>query len=500
MTVENQDNKKRVQGNGSTVDIPFSFRVLEESDLKVYYVTRATNVAVLKTQDVDYTVVLDDDGEGGTVTMSVAQPSTIDILLLNLLEYTQPADLPSEGNFNETAVEAALDRSRLIDIQIKEEVNRCLKLKTEDVLNTTSYAGLFITAQATADRQGRIIKWNAAGTEIEAGPTVENIDDLAEIAADISAVAAIAANVTTVAGIDTEVSDVALIDSQIIIVAALDSEIATLAAIAADISAVADIETEVVAVAGMAAEVATVAAITPPLASIAGLATAANQMIYTTASNTYATTALTAAARTVLDDASVSDMVNTLGGATASGAGGLARIGTPSFTTTIGVGGATASASGAGISFPATQSASTDPNTLDDYEEGTWTAILTSDGVPGTHTYTNQNGAYTKIGRAINCFVYMALSAKGGTMSGSFAFIGGFPFAARGQTGSRYGAVFTEWGAFASAMYHSGIQIQSGTSGYILKQTAATSGQALCAPADITNATYMGGPFYYESA
>jgi hypothetical protein len=41
------------------------------------------------------------------------------------------------------------------------------------------------------------------------------------------------------------------------------------------------------------------------------------------------------------------------------------------FPTTIGVGGATPSASGSGISFPATQSASSDANTLDDYEEGT---------------------------------------------------------------------------------------------------------------------------------
>jgi hypothetical protein len=39
--------------------------------------------------------------------------------------------------------------------------------------------------------------------------------------------------------------------------------------------------------------------------------------------------------------------------------------------TTVGVGGATPAASGAGITFPATQSASTDANTLDDYEEGT---------------------------------------------------------------------------------------------------------------------------------
>ena len=70
-----------------------------------------------------------------------------------------------------------------------------------------------------------------------------------------------------------------------------------------------------------------------------------------------------------------------------------ASLTTPSFTTTIGVGAATASASGAGITFPATQSASSDANTLDDYEEGTFTFT-------GTGFTTSPTGTayYTKIG------------------------------------------------------------------------------------------------------
>jgi len=63
--------------------------------------------------------------------------------------------------------------------------------------------------------------------------------------------------------------------------------------------------------------------------------------------------------------------------------------------TTIGVGGATPSASGSGITFPATQSASTDANTLDDYEEGTWTAAITAGGI------ASQSCTYTKIGRMV---------------------------------------------------------------------------------------------------
>lgn len=49
------------------------------------------------------------------------------------------------------------------------------------------------------------------------------------------------------------------------------------------------------------------------LISIAGLTTAADTMIYTTASDVYATTALTAAGRNLLDDASASDQRTTLG-------------------------------------------------------------------------------------------------------------------------------------------------------------------------------------------
>lgn len=72
------------------------------------------------------------------------------------------------------------------------------------------------------------------------------------------------------------------------------------------------------------------------------------------------------------------------------------------FPATIGVGGATPAASGAGISFPATASASSDANTLDDYEEGYHTATITT-GTSGTVTLTSSFDrlAYTKIGRQV---------------------------------------------------------------------------------------------------
>jgi hypothetical protein len=75
----------------------------------------------------------------------------------------------------------------------------------------------------------------------------------------------------------------------------------------------------------------------------------------------------------------------------------------------IGLGTAVPS-SGIGITFPSTQSASSDANTLDDYEEGTFTSSVTC-SVSGTLTTTNNTGAYTKVGRLVTVTAYIQFSS-----------------------------------------------------------------------------------------
>jgi hypothetical protein len=94
--------------------------------------------------------------------------------------------------------------------------------------------------------------------------------------------------------------------------------------------------------------------------------------------------------------------------------------------TTISVGGATPSTSGAGITFPATQSASSDVNTLDDYEEGTWTVTVTPS--TGSLTAYNQAGQYTKVGRLVTLNFYFQITTLG--TAGGAATITGLPFSA----------------------------------------------------------------------
>jgi hypothetical protein len=67
--------------------------------------------------------------------------------------------------------------------------------------------------------------------------------------------------------------------------------------------------------------------------------------------------------------------------------------------------GGTTTADGIGITFPATQSNSTNANTLDDYEEGTWTP--NSSGITVVGTFSS-SGIYTKIGRQVTVIANFA--------------------------------------------------------------------------------------------
>jgi hypothetical protein len=85
------------------------------------------------------------------------------------------------------------------------------------------------------------------------------------------------------------------------------------------------------------------------------------------------------------------------------------------------------SVAGTGITFPATQSASSDANTLDDYEEGTWTPTISMQS--GTSTGSSGEGTYVKIGRQVTVTVLLSV----GTISAGAVINGlaGLPFSAR---------------------------------------------------------------------
>ncbi len=83
------------------------------------------------------------------------------------------------------------------------------------------------------------------------------------------------------------------------------------------------------------------------------------------------------------------------------------------------------------LKFPATQNPSSNANTLDDYEEGTWTPVIGGSGGQSGQTYGLQDGRYVKYGKWVNIIALVlfsgAVGAKG-TITGVVE-IQGLPFA-----------------------------------------------------------------------
>ena len=98
--------------------------------------------------------------------------------------------------------------------------------------------------------------------------------------------------------------------------------------------------------------------------------------------------------------------------------------------------------SGGGISFNGDTAAA---NALDDYEEGTWTPVLT--GSTTNPSYSgSQEGKYTKIGDMVTCWGFIDTNPVTSSGSGNIA-IGGLPYPNSGlSTASAFGSHIAVYG------------------------------------------------------
>ena len=162
------------------------------------------------------------------------------------------------------------------------------------------------------------------------------------------------------------------------------------------------------------------------------------------------------------------------------------------FPTTIGIGGATPSTSGSGVTFPATQSASSDANTLDDYEEGTWTPGVTFGGGTTGITYSTQTGQYVKIGRFVYASFNIALSNKGSS-TGSVQ-VTGLPFSISGAVS--YGICAANTFSLNSTI-QTVLQMSGGGTVMDIKQSGTDNN---IGNTDFTNSTQVRATVVYTSA
>ena len=93
------------------------------------------------------------------------------------------------------------------------------------------------------------------------------------------------------------------------------------------------------------------------------------------------------------------------------------------------------SVGGGQIYFPGTQVPTGVANCLDDYEEGSWTPLLSFGGVVG-NTYASAAGSYIKIGRMVHISMVLTLASKAGS---GHAYIYNLPFWVT-NNGNSYGA------------------------------------------------------------
>jgi len=152
-----------------------------------------------------------------------------------------------------------------------------------------------------------------------------------------------------------------------------------------------------------------------------------------------------------------------------------------------------------GISFPATQSAQSDANTLDDYEEGTWTPVIGGDGGESGQSYSRQVGTYTKVGNLVCATFSVVLSAKG-TITG-FAVIKGLPFASNSTANAVSGSSI---GYFASLAVNStwvGFQLSTNATIFYLETTTAAQATVTdMTTTNIGNTTRFDGTIVYRTA
>ena len=103
----------------------------------------------------------------------------------------------------------------------------------------------------------------------------------------------------------------------------------------------------------------------------------------------------------------------------------------PQITSLLDISGAAAGQ----IKFPASQNASSDVNTLDDYEEGAWTPSIAFGGAAVGVTYDSDNaGVYTKIGNRVFVSGRLVLTSKGSSVG--TVLIGGLPFTVKNASGA----------------------------------------------------------------
>jgi hypothetical protein len=138
MSVSSATSRNNYTGNGATSVYSYSFRITSEDDLTVTVRLISTGAETTLTKTTDYTVSGVGVGSGGNVTLVDAGQAWLDgdgdllatyeISIRRVMDLTQETDIRNQGDFYPEAHEDEFDKSRFIDQQQQDEIDRSLKL------------------------------------------------------------------------------------------------------------------------------------------------------------------------------------------------------------------------------------------------------------------------------------------------------------------------------------------------------------------------------------
>ncbi len=159
MTVSTTIIKNFHNGNGSTTNFAYQFRILEDTDLLVIIRTNSTGAEATKTLSTHYTVAGAGDASGGSITFTAGNipASGETVVIRRNVPQTQAIDYIANDPFPAETHEEGLDRSTMVAQQVAEESNRSIKLSRTNTMTSTEF-----TVGAT-DRANKVLAFDSAG-------------------------------------------------------------------------------------------------------------------------------------------------------------------------------------------------------------------------------------------------------------------------------------------------------------------------------------------------
>jgi hypothetical protein len=132
MTIQSQTYDISYTGNGATTVFAYNFKILSNTDLKVYVDN------VLQTLTTNYTVSGVGVEGGGNVTFVTAPADALNVYIArNGMAYTQLTDYVEGDNFPAETHEAAIDKVTLLLQQVLVALSKTIKLPFSETLTTT---------------------------------------------------------------------------------------------------------------------------------------------------------------------------------------------------------------------------------------------------------------------------------------------------------------------------------------------------------------------------